>query len=954
MNKKFLSAVLFGALMVSSTGTFTSCKDYDDDIDNLQEQIDKLATKEDMSSQIATLQAALNTAAKDASDAISKATAAEAAAKAAGDEAAAAKAAADKAVAAAKEEAIKAAQAEVNAAKAELEKLVADGLGENKAELEKMAKKVEEATKKVEEIVGEITSIVTSVELVDSYSADNGQYNEEAAVLKFASAIVEKDFTFLKDVTGAIEFKKGDQEQTTDEFVVRVTPSNAVLKPEMISLVNSKGENLNDFIVVNKVEKYDGLLSRGVSETGLWKVTVQLDKYNKDAFNAATLVDPSKEAAKGNYKLFAVQVNNTLSSAPTRFATSSFDLSIEKDIYTPKASLDFFVDGTPITSINNRVYGKTGNSLTTSDKIEYQELIWKNGAKADVIAPNKTNATTSWGYSTLKNDDRSEEKVLLAVQGNEIKIELADNIDAEYKDIEAPSEIKAIYVTLDKQNAVQSLNSEINVWGEYDYTGLDKVVPGTSTTIKVDYDKEINDIIGFRVWAVNRDGKLVDPDGRAFYVQIGKAGEDWNTTATKVVAGITAPNKVSSSKTALSLSKITGAHSFTWSTDKCAKEHTTAIFNIAIYKNNEILFSTNTNDNKNTVAGIKFEEATSVVATPACSNWLDYVDNKAYNGTLTIKNQTGFVVATLNVSMTKVLPEGMPEGYSLKDKQVINGIYNCYMIASDLQNGQLVPSWDATDGVYATYGVMPIENLINFGDKNNATNYEVTFAESADDTNKDGKKETVLAKGNEEVKVTAAYVDNKTEHATIVSYNYGKISTETKDADGKVADYKQSKDSFKTVYCCFYKKDVHTWNWATRAQLGGNYNKKDENGNWLANPLSTTLTYGNPVNAQGTPTETAAYNAFVFGKNAIDGTFSTLLSKVYANSLSVESAKLISNATQKEDYFSVSKDLKFTPIKIDLGSNPKENVPSTLIVNCKDSYGHDVVITLDMTVAPRK
>ncbi len=34
MNKKFLSAILFGALMVSSTGTFVSCKDYDDDIEN--------------------------------------------------------------------------------------------------------------------------------------------------------------------------------------------------------------------------------------------------------------------------------------------------------------------------------------------------------------------------------------------------------------------------------------------------------------------------------------------------------------------------------------------------------------------------------------------------------------------------------------------------------------------------------------------------------------------------------------------------------------------------------------------------------------------------------------------------------------------------------------------------------------------------------------------------------
>ena len=39
MNKKYLSAILFGALMLGSTGTFTSCKDYDDDISNLQTQI---------------------------------------------------------------------------------------------------------------------------------------------------------------------------------------------------------------------------------------------------------------------------------------------------------------------------------------------------------------------------------------------------------------------------------------------------------------------------------------------------------------------------------------------------------------------------------------------------------------------------------------------------------------------------------------------------------------------------------------------------------------------------------------------------------------------------------------------------------------------------------------------------------------------------------------------------
>ena len=40
MRKKYLSALLFGALLFASAGTFTSCKDYDDDINNLQEQID--------------------------------------------------------------------------------------------------------------------------------------------------------------------------------------------------------------------------------------------------------------------------------------------------------------------------------------------------------------------------------------------------------------------------------------------------------------------------------------------------------------------------------------------------------------------------------------------------------------------------------------------------------------------------------------------------------------------------------------------------------------------------------------------------------------------------------------------------------------------------------------------------------------------------------------------------
>ena len=76
MNKKFLSAILFGALMVTSTGTFVSCKDYDDDIDNLQGQIDKLVTPETLSTQIAQLQANIDAAKQSATSELATAKAA--------------------------------------------------------------------------------------------------------------------------------------------------------------------------------------------------------------------------------------------------------------------------------------------------------------------------------------------------------------------------------------------------------------------------------------------------------------------------------------------------------------------------------------------------------------------------------------------------------------------------------------------------------------------------------------------------------------------------------------------------------------------------------------------------------------------------------------------------------------------------------------------------------------
>lgn len=68
MRKNFLGTLLMGALITASVGTFTSCKDYDDDINNLQTQIDALTplktVKTELQSELANLQKQLE--AKDA------------------------------------------------------------------------------------------------------------------------------------------------------------------------------------------------------------------------------------------------------------------------------------------------------------------------------------------------------------------------------------------------------------------------------------------------------------------------------------------------------------------------------------------------------------------------------------------------------------------------------------------------------------------------------------------------------------------------------------------------------------------------------------------------------------------------------------------------------------------------------------------------------------------------
>ena len=99
MNKKVITAMMLGALVVSAT-SLTSCKDYDDDINNLQEQIDKAALKSDveaLKTQLATAQATADAAQKKAEANATDIAAVKDAAKTAGETAAKAVEAAAKA-----------------------------------------------------------------------------------------------------------------------------------------------------------------------------------------------------------------------------------------------------------------------------------------------------------------------------------------------------------------------------------------------------------------------------------------------------------------------------------------------------------------------------------------------------------------------------------------------------------------------------------------------------------------------------------------------------------------------------------------------------------------------------------------------------------------------------------------------------------------------------------------
>ena len=728
MKRKYLSALLMGTLTVASMSTFTSCKDYDDDISNLQGQIDKLATADQLSQKVAELQALISSNKSDISslqselakkttldevkavladyatkqyvDAADKTlqdaidalktgdiaklkedvVKAQAAADKAAKDAEAANAeivetlktlvtktelndaadAAQKAIEALKSKnaedlkkaqdaitetlksyatksdvedgdkktleslastiknasdaltqantnkqaiadaldilgkgyskentvaaAIEAIKAQIGTPNKELGTLdsrlaaiesVLNGVKDDDTKLG-LATKVTNIENQLKDIIGEYTTMVTAVSL---YKTDEGRWS---------NGLPDDDLTFIwvpsehttkfpadKNLTDAqIEFSADHKNITiTDSLVVRVSPTNAELTPANISLINSQGKELNEFVDVQSVKPYKKLITgatRAANATegnGLWTVTFKLkDGVDIQKFEEATI-------SQNSYVQFAVAVKNTTSEAKEspRRVVSAYSVDVKGSSYEP-ANNNILVQGNDdvwkdIRSIRNRFGNWPDNNVEkfgawSSETGEHvsgvNELEW--AGKTPYTAEEAANHTQLAKNNT---EIRAWNNPLPVTVGKKINIALGAMLGSNNTPFYYNTEtgrgyaVKGFYVTLDKDFAIESAPSELNAWAKYSYENVGVTnSKGTITkaahmfygnegyiTINSLEDTEVKgDIIGFRVFAVNFDGTLVDPDGRAFYVKVGDAKDqqtvaEANATITATASG---------------------------------------------------------------------------------------------------------------------------------------------------------------------------------------------------------------------------------------------------------------------------------------------------------------------------------------------------------------------------------------------------------------------------------
>ena len=1063
MKRKYLSALLMGVLTLSSVSTFTSCKDYDDDISNLQGQIDKLATADQLSQKVAELQALIssnksditslqselakkttldevkavladyatkqyvNDADKTLQDAIDAlktgdiaklkedVVKAQAAADKAAEDAKAANAeivetlktlatktelqdaadAAQKAIEALESKnaealkkaqeaitetlksyatksdvadgdkktleslastiknasdalalantnkqaiadalellgkdfskentvsaAIKTIQGQIGTPNKELGTLdsrlaaiesVLNGVKDDDTKLG-LATKVTNIENQLKDIIGEYTTMVTEVSLLGSY-VDGSLTALGKTALQFTSGTVGKNITFGKAEKASANYQvpaaenqqtfvKGTIFNTKSELVVRVNPVNAVLTKASIKLVDSRGNNLDNILEIGEPKPFDKLLTtRAANNTGLWSIPVTV----KAGVPASQIAQLTKDVNGNEVKiLYAVAVNNTSSeAAKDRYVTSTYDITV------PKAK-DFNTETASITGIGD-VEIQSVNTMAAPIKL------------SDAISfANGTNATGTHGT-----------KYIPAKSGEDITIDFTKD----YSDI-----IQYFYVVRDDSNVDNNTSgsSAINAWKSYEYGGsaYGRVVEVNPAEKKPTINVKINgvkgDKIGFRIFAIKYNGEVVPEYGSSFVVNV---GEDENQAS---VAGDLLVKNAGKNETGwLPLTgKLKDGVKLCTSTTGASNEITAdnnIKFTVEYSIDGSTVAAANTDNSK-----IKFVRFT----TNASTDMTAWKDGSKANFTISQKNADGMVENQIAVSLTKKLPTAADakKNYTWKDEQLVNGVYTAYVTPTT--------SW-TTALSNATEGAQDLTQAIT--GLNATTTNNVGFHITIDGIVKDGNKwnaKDLTADDAWNVSVLPTLIDGKTQHKTTISYNWGKISSDNKDANG---DYVLPLETVQTVFACPLTADVQKYTWKKF--------EKDEtvNGQTVTKYYDVNyLTYGNTATV-----ESVNLLDYIQGKNSYDntvfgGTLNALINGVTgtttfdAKYVTIKDVQLVSAVSGQQDYFIASCDgTNITFTKNSSSSNPAKDVKSYLKFTVVDAFGHEIPYSLDFTV----
>ncbi len=396
-----MSKLLMGALVVLTMGVFSSCKDYDDDINATNSRIDKVVS--DLQDQVEALKAAQITCNNNFTTAKNAADAAQATADKALEDLAKAQAALEAAIAAGDKAAQEAAQKMVDAAKAEAMEYAA-----------KVAK--EEATAAAEKAKAEaIDRIIEEVNAIKAAYVSNETFNKEleklatveglnAAIKKAADELAELKtimeaadkgiYDKITEVQNALQaaIDKKVEQKDIDAAIAIVTAQITGLSntlDEKVATLTAKDTELANLIQANTTN-----ISANAAAIATLQQQILQVEVNKQAIEAL-------QAKTNNLESQLTSANEAISANAAAIATLQTGLAAANDAIAEQTTkLANF-----ITEINAKVDANTGRianneaAITTLNGIvsDLQDQI--NNINTDIIAL----ATDLANYKTEAN-----------------------------------------------------------------------------------------------------------------------------------------------------------------------------------------------------------------------------------------------------------------------------------------------------------------------------------------------------------------------------------------------------------------------------------------------------------------------------------------------------------------------------------------------------------------------